>query len=132
MPLDDAGFDWKKPQYSPIYAERAARLEKLRALPDEEREQEIRLLKRFYRDHPWQFIDDWGVTFDPRNVERGIPSLVPFKLFPKQIEWLKWVVDHWKHQRSGLTEKSRECGASWLAISLACTLCLFYEGVSIG
>ncbi len=89
-------------------------------------------LKLFYRDNPAQFIIDWGVTFDPRQVEKGQPSLLPFLLFPIQEQWVTWFVKTWKEQRPGLTEKSREMGLSWLTIATACTLCLFHPGMVIG
>jgi hypothetical protein len=41
-------------------------------------------------------------------------------------------MDRWKNQQSGLTEKSRDMGMSWLSVAVACTLCLHYEGITIG
>lgn len=120
-------FDFRNPDYIQVFEWRFERLERIRenpeVLPD---------LKIFYRDNPAQFITDWGVTFDPRNVERGLPSLIPFILFPRQEEWVHFIVDCWKKQTHGLTEKSRDMGVSWLATSLATTLCLFNDGLSIG
>jgi hypothetical protein len=40
-------------------------------------------VKAFYKDHPAEFIHDWGMTFDPRNVEIGLEAQVPFLLFPE-------------------------------------------------
>ena len=35
-------------------------------------------LRAYYKDNPADFINDWGVTLDPRKgVERGLPALVP-------------------------------------------------------
>ncbi len=120
-------FDWKNPDYTPIFNERARRLEALRADPGL-----LRQVKLYYKDHPAEFISDWGMTVDPRNLERGLPAVVPFVLFPKQIEWINWVVKNWKDREPGLTEKSRDMGISWLSTSLACTLCLFHRGMAIG
>ena len=120
-------FDWQHPDYAPIFRARIERLKRVRAKPSL-----IPKLRIHYRDNPTAFISDWGCTVDPRNIERGLPALVPFILFQKQIDWINWVIDHWKRQRNGLTEKSREVGLSWLAVSLGCTLCLHYNGVSIG
>lgn len=117
-------FDFKNPDYTEIFAERQARLIKLRANP-----QMMVALKAHYRNNPAQFINDWGCTFDPRNPERGLPSLVPFILFPKQIEWVEWFIDHWKSGKGGLTEKSRDAGVSWLTIATASTICMFNEGI---
>ena len=120
-------FDHKNPDYTAIFRERQRRLLKLRANP-----KDIPLLKQYYRDHPAQFISDWGCTVDPKNVERGLPSVIPFILLPKQAKWVDEVIGHWKNQKPLLTEKTRQMGFSWLSMALACTLCMFNEGMSIG
>src|ERR1039458_4424612 len=119
-------FDFKTPDYAFEAARRAAALDLVRANADL-----LSPLKAYYRDHPAAFIDSWGMTLDPRNIERGLPALIPFVLFPKQVEWIEWLVDHWKRQSPGITEKSRDVGVSWLSMALACTLCLFYRGMSV-
>lgn len=89
-------------------------------------------LRTYYRDHIAQFIIDWGVTYDPRNVERKQPALVPFLLFPKQEEWVNWAIDLWRSGKSGLTDKSRDMGVSWLAVAVSVSLCIFNQGMTIG
>lgn len=125
MTPDD--FDWKNPQYGPIIKERIRRLQKIRADPEL-----LSNLKRYYRDHPWQFLTDFGWTSDPRNVEIGLPVTVPFVLFPKQVEFAKWIVARWKAREPGAAGKSREVGATWIAGSLAATLCMFHENMAVG
>lgn len=121
------GFDFRNPDYVSVFRKRAEALARIRAKPEC-----LPALKRFYRDNPAQFITDWGCTYDPRNVERGLPAIIPFILFPRQREWIDWVIESWRAQRPGASPKSRESGVSWLAVSLADTLCLFYEGIAIG
>lgn len=120
-------FDWKKPDYVPIFEQRVAALRRMRKEPEK-----VALLKLYYRDHIADFINDWGITFDPRNLERKIPAVVPFVLFPKQREWIEWLIRHWQNQEPGLVEKSRDGGLSWLAMAAACSLCLFYPSMAIG
>lgn len=120
-------FDYLHPDYAPVYAQRAARLRKIR-----ERPEMLPGLKLYYRDHIADFINDWGITSDPRNVEIGQPVSVPFLLFPRQREWIDWLVERWKAREDGATPKSREMGLSWLAMSAACSLCLFYDELAIG
>lgn len=122
------GFDWRNPDYVAIYNQRIQRLQRIR----EQGAEAIEALKDYYREHPAQFITDWGVTFDPRLVERQLPAMIPFILFPKQEDWIKEIMGHWRNQRRGLTEKSRDGGLSWLAVALSGTLCLFYQGMTIG
>lgn len=120
-------FDFRHPDYLPVFQQRLDRLAQLRADP-----RLMAVVRRHYATHPADFINDWGVTFDPRNADVDLPSTVPFLLFPKQREWCDWVVDHWKTRRPGITEKSRDMGMSWLSVALACSLCLFNPGIAIG
>lgn len=77
-------------------------------------------LARCARDRIY-FINQWGWTFDPRNAEEntGLPSLLPFDLWPKQIEFIGWVDDMISDARDGLCEKSRDSGFTWLCAAYA-------------
>lgn len=120
-------FDFKKPDYVQVFEWRVERLQRIRSTPGA-----LDTLKLFYRDNPAQFIIDWGMTFDPRNVERKLPAAIPFLLFPKQEEWVHWFMDRWHSQEPGITEKTRDMGMSWLTVGLADTVCLFNHGVVAG
>lgn len=120
-------MDWRNPDYAEIIRTRMHNLEKLREHPED-----LPLIKAYYREHPADFINDWGITFDPRNAERRLPTYVPFILFPKQRAWIDYVIRKWRGGEPGLCEKSRDMGVSWLAMSLSCTLCLFNDGIAIG
>jgi phage terminase large subunit len=120
-------FDFKNPDYVAVFEWRKERLIWLRANPEK-----LPAIKDYYRDNPAQFIIDWGMTFDPRNVERGLPATIPFLLFPKQEEWIAWFLERWKAQEPGITEKTRDMGLTWLTIGFACTVCLFYDGLVAG
>lgn len=125
--LEYKGFDFKNPNYAAVFGQRLRFLEEIRKQPSC-----IPELKAYYRENPADFINDWGVTFDPRNADRKLPTLIPFVLFPRQREWVDWVIGHWRARTPGLCEKSRDMGISWLAMSLSCTLCLFNDGMAIG
>lgn len=90
-------FDFKNPDYTQVFEWRMERLQRIRQNPDM-----LPALKAFYRDNPAQFIIDWGMTTDPRNLDYG------------------------------LTEKSHEMALSWTSIGLACSLCLFSKEMVIG
>lgn len=122
------GYDYKNPDVLMVLKERARVLGRIRQNPGKH----LPTLRAYYKDNPAEFINDWGSTLDPKGVERNLPALVPFVIFPKQREWVEWVYDHWKTQRPGLTDKSRQGGLSWLSVALACTLCLFHDGMSVG
>ncbi len=120
-------FDFKNPDYVQVFEWRLERLDRIR-----KNVQSLDWLFQFYRNEPAQFIIDWGMTSDPRNVERGLPAIIPFILFPRQEEWVRWFLDRWKKQEPGVTDKSREMGLSWLTIALASTICLFNDDVVAG
>lgn len=120
-------FDFKNPDYVAVFEWRMDRLKRIRRDP-----KVLPALKAFYRDNPAQFIIDWGMTFEPRNVERGLPAHIPFLLFPKQEEWVAWFVERWKQREPGLTEKTRDMGMSWLTVGTAATICLHHRGVVAG
>lgn len=122
-------FDWKQPDYRGVYAQRAARLARIRSRPDL-----LAGVRAWYSEHIADFICDFGVTADPRLALLHPPRdvLMPFLLFPKQRLWVQWVLELARGKRSGLTEKSRDCGISWLAVSVGVSLCLFNRGMVIG
>jgi hypothetical protein len=119
--------NFKEPDYAFVFEYRMRKLQEIRKNP-----KILKDLKVFYKNNPAQFIIDWGVTYDPRKVEKGQPSFLPFLLFERQEEWVHWCIERWKNQEPGLSDKSREMGLSWLMVSTACTLCLFHEGMTIG
>ncbi|WP_337081674.1 DUF1073 domain-containing protein [Escherichia coli] len=120
-------FDFKHPDYQMVFEWRMERLQRIRQNPEI-----LPALKQFYRTNPAQFIIDWGMTTDPRNIDYGLPVTIPFLLFPKQEEWIHWIMERWGNRENGITEKSREMGLSWTAIGLACSLCLFNKEMVIG
>lgn len=126
QPLPDT-FNWKVPDYAPVFERRMFQLNLLRSNPDM-----LAGAKEWYRTHPWDFINDWGVTFDPRNTALGIPARVPFVMFPRQVEFVEWLYWMWKNGQRGLCEKSRDCGATWLAVGFAVSMWLFEPGFVAG
>lgn len=120
------GFDYMNPDYRAVYAER---LEKAKMLEDPKL---VIALKRHYATHPWDFINDWAVTFDPRNVEKGLMTNIPFVLWPKQEEFLKWLYARWTKSERGLVEKSRDCGVTWLSVGFAVSMWCNVDGFVTG
>lgn len=120
-------FDFRNPKYVPVFTQRLATLQRLRDDP--------KLLAAFrthYKDNLADFINDWGVTFDPRNIERGLPAIMPFVLFPKQRELIETIVAQWRAGKPMLIEKSRDVGASWIMIAVGVGLCVFNDGMVVG
>gem|GEM_PF-633395 len=88
--------------------------------------------RSFYRAAPADFIDHWCVTYDPRNAGRGSPAKMPFVLFRRQRELVRFLLDCIAAEESGLIEKSRDMGATWLCCALSVALWLFWPGAAIG
>lgn len=88
--------------------------------------------KLYYASRPGHFVNDWGVTYDPRNVNKGLPALVPFSLFPRQFELIDFFQDCRLHGESGLVEKARDTGVTWCAVGYTYHLFYFVPGSSIG
>ncbi len=122
-------MDFQNPDYAAEYVRRLNLLRKIRADATGET---LGVLRAYYKHHPWQFIGDWGTTYDPRNLRRGLPATIPFVPFPRQVELIQWILGHWHDGKDGLVEKSRDTGASWVSIALSCTLCLFESGMAVG
>lgn len=124
------GFDHANPDYDIVFRLRAARLKKIRETPG----MLAGVLEHYASGSQGavDFINDWGMTVDPRNAEIGLPVNIPFVLFPKQEEWIHWVYGQWKAREDGLTDKSRDMGVSWLAMSFATWMWRFHAGVVAG
>jgi phage terminase large subunit len=120
-------IDWRAPDYAAIFRERSKRLARIRS-----GDVDIEKLRLYYADHIPQFINDWGVTVDPRVIGKDKPRIMPFVLFPRQIEWLEFILERWATQTPGITEKSRDVGISWLAMALSVSLGLFNRNVQVG
>lgn len=120
--------------YAEAAYERIMRLKRLRADPSM-----LAALRAYYRDHIMQFIEDWGITIDPRNVDprsgkrsHGRPVVMPFLLDPKQREWLAFTEANWLEEEYGGTVKSRDVGLSWLIVGFSISVCELFENVTIG
>lgn len=120
--------NWQQPDYLELLRWRGRLVEQLQALP----EQRFAELMGWYARHPADWISHWGWTFDPRNPERGLPALVPFVLFPKQREFVDWLVARWRAREDGVAEKSRDMGASWVCVAVAAWLWTFHPGTVVG
>jgi phage terminase large subunit len=120
-------LNYMQPDYTDIFIRRQQKLNALRSNPEL-----LAAMKIHYKENPWDFIDDWGMTFDPRQIERGLLATVPFVMWPRQVDYIKWVVERWRAGEYGIVEKSRDCGVTWLSVALAVTLFLFVPGYSAG
>lgn len=115
------------PNYDDVYAWRAAQLAKF--------EQDPVLLahaKQFYKYNCVAFINHWLDTYDPRNALTGKQVWMPFVLFKRQEDLVKFILFCLEQDAPGLIEKCRTMGATWICVAISVWLWLFHPGVAIG
>ena len=76
--FDPKSFDWTNPDYKSVFEFRLEALTRLRKNPSS-----FDRLMKYYSTHWVDFINDWGMTYDPRNQTE---KYTPFILFPRQEE----------------------------------------------
>jgi phage terminase large subunit len=89
-------------------------------------------VRRYYSQHIDDFISDLGLTTDPRRIALNQPAQVPFALFPKQRQLVSWVIERWRTGTSGVVVKGRDVGASYVAMAILASLCLFERNFAAG
>lgn len=97
--------------------------------------EKVAWVKRYYaRDGGTlaDFINEWGYTIDPRLVDVGQNPVMAFALFPKQRDMVVWLIGCLTDRKPGVVVKSRDVGASWVAMALLCALCIFRNGFAAG
>lgn len=115
------------PDYSKVFEDRQALNFKIR----ENDNLRIGALN-YYSKQPAEFINDWCLTYDPRNTTPDKPALMPFILFPRQYDFVAFIMQCLRDRESGLVEKSRDMGATWICCCLSVWIWLFIPGSSIG
>src|SRR5690606_1389090 len=90
-----------------------------------------------YANNCVDWINDWAVTFDPRIATdpvtgEQLPRLMPFILFPRQIEFVQLILECYQTKENGLLEKSRDMGATWLCCAISVWLVIYHPGSVIG
>lgn len=122
-----ANFNFLTPHYTPVLVKRIQVLKKLK-----EDGKLLQAYKKHYKTNPVDFIQDWGMTYNPKNVGTTIPAHMPFILFPKQKEYINWLYQQYLAKEDGLAEKCRDVGFSWLGVEFSIWAFLFIDDVKIG
>lgn len=125
-------FDWSVGDYSDVFLERAERLARMRTGDKSADAETVAGLMAYYSTHPADFINDWGMTSDPRNVGTDRLVNMPFVLFDRQREYINWLHERLLAKEDGLGEKSRDMGISWLCIGFAVWMWVFHKSSVIG
>jgi len=115
-------MEWP-PNYTAEFQRRQERLHRIR-----KNQNLARGAFEYYRTRPAEFIADWCITYDPRNGSNGLPKMMPFIPFDKQIELVEFLEYCVKHQVSGLIEKSRDMGATWICAAYSVHAWIYSDG----
>lgn len=119
---------WPPRPYTKVLVERHKRLERFLKNP-------VLLASALaaYKNDPVLFINDWGVVHEPRSIgQAGTYPVIPFLLFPRQVDFIRFIHRCFLDQENGLTEKSREMGATWCAVWFSIWLYLFFPSAVVG
>lgn len=117
------------PDYPTVHEWRSAKLEIFKKDPAEL----LSALEYYKKPEHWaEFICHWVDTFDPRNAGGGQMTRLPLVLFKKQAELVEFLNALVRDQESGLIDKSRDMGATWVCCAFSICMWLFVEGASIG
>lgn len=85
---------------------------------------------------PVYWFNTWVWTYNPKLVGRRNPDgskvspFLRFKLWPRQVEFIRWLQDRMAAEEQGLCEKSRDAGISYLCVGFALHQWLFSPGFS--
>jgi phage terminase large subunit len=123
-------MDGQVKNWSPNYQDEWDRRVKLRKKLKHNRQLQEKAMI-FYKKNPSAWIEDWCITYDPR-IKPPTPRKIPFLMFPKQGEFLQFLHECLRDGESGLIEKSRDMGATWICCAFSVWLWLFEKGVSVG
>ena len=116
-------MEWP-PNYDSVYRWRHAALIKLQSDP-----KLLAAAKTYYSKRPDEFIMDWMDTYDPRKPER---KWMPFVFFEKQVDLVYFFESLDLEQESGLIEKARDMGATWVACAYTIWRWLFIDDDAVG
>lgn len=118
--------EWQKRDYRAVYAWRMARLAAFEANPIL-----LRGALAWYArpENAATFIMHWCDTYDPRKD--GI-KWVPFVMFIKQADFIDFLNSCVTDGESGLVEKARDMGATWLCVCWSIWAWRFQRDIAIG
>lgn len=86
----------------------------------------------YYSQNPVDFVNHWCDTYDPRRASADTPTQIPLIMFPKQEEYVRFLAALVSYEQSGLVEKCRDMGATWVSAAFSVWLFLFRPGAAVG
>jgi len=116
------------PKYEEIFNKRADLIRKMKANP-----KLVTGALDYYSTRPKEFINDWCITYDPRNATiKELPTSLPFITFKRQDDLIEFLLELINDQENGMVEKCRDMGATWVACAFSVWMWPFMPGSSVG
>lgn len=112
------------PDYRRVFVWRIEQLDRLRS-----DEALLRDAWVYYSTRPAEFIMHWCDTYNPR---KQTDKWMPFVLFERQREFIDFIEGLRRDGESGLVEKCRDVGASWLCVAYSVWCLIFLKDDSTG
>jgi hypothetical protein len=125
-PSTAAKENWP-PDYVSVLAWRRTQIARFELNP-----QLIKDAKAYYRSRPVEFINHWCDTYDPRLAGTKQMAKMPLVLFERQEELVQFLLACVQGEGSGLVEKCRDMGATWVCGAFSVWLWLFWPGAAVG
>jgi len=85
--------------------------------------------RAYYTTHPVEFITHWCETYNPRKQTQ---KWMPFVLFDKQRLFIEYLEALRAEGESGLVEKCRDIGATWIGAAYSVWALTFLENDATG
>lgn len=126
-PPSTTGRDSWPPRYVGVWAWRQQQALKLQSAPTF-----AAGALEYYRTRPAEWINHWCDTYDPRNAGTEVPARLPLVLFERQGSLIDFLMSCLREEESGLIEKCRDMGATWVCAAFSVWLWLFWPGASVG
>lgn len=119
------------PNYGQVYAWRQQQLARFERDPGY-LESAIAYYSLFEAQSCIDFINGWCDTVDTRNVGQGKPVRMPYVMFLRQEELIKFAFACLEADANGLVDKSRDMGATWALIGFSSWGFTFQDSMAIG
>ena len=111
------------PDWSDNFLYRIKILDKCRSDPDSQS-----VVWIYCKSSILYFANVFCWSFDPRRHPRKRTPFVSYEFQDDLLTWLLWMV---RYGRSGVGEKSRDMGMSWVAVIVGVYLAIFYDDMEI-
>lgn len=119
--------------------EKRRRIENIHRIKEGTKEQQVKNIKTLKQrlcqnENIIETMVDWDTTYNPQNINEGLPSSIPMIPWWKQVELIEWIFQHIfdVERRGGLVEKSRETAVSWTFVVIWIQIWRWMEGAALG